>query len=121
MDIDPSEGFLNWNYLLPCMSRLTRYIQDTRREMAHVSWPTRVQTIAYTLIVVGICAFAAIYLSFFDAVFTQGLRAALDNAPRFTQSAAATNPIVTTPIASTTPTGSSTPAFTVDPNVTPAK
>ena len=120
MDIDPSEGFLNWNYFLPCMPRLTRYIQDTRREMAHVSWPTRAQTIAYTLIVVAICAFAAIYLSFFDAVFTQGLRAALDNAPRFTQSKAATNPIVVTPATSTT-SASSTPAFTVDPNVTPTR
>ena len=79
--------------------------------MAHVSWPTRTQTIAFTLMVVLICVFAAFYLSFFDAVFTQGLRYALDNAPRFHQ----TTPAVDVKLATTTPVGTSTTPFTVTP------
>ncbi len=98
------------------MSRLTRYIQDTRREMAHVSWPTRAQTVAFTLIVVAICVFAAIYLSIFDAAFTQGLRIALDNAPRFGAAAAtATTSPVNMEVASTSSSTTGTPDFTVNP------
>ena len=92
------------------MPRFIKYIQDTRREMAHVSWPTRAQTIAFTVMVVLICVIGAIYLSFFDAVFTSGLRYALDNAPRFHQVA----PAVDVQMATTTVVGTTTP-FTVDP------
>lgn len=78
--------------------------------MAHVSWPTRAQTIAFTLMVVLLSVFAAFYLSFFDAAFTQGLRFALDNAPRFHQVA----PAVDVKVATTTDSGTTTP-FTVTP------
>lgn len=66
-------------------SRFLRYIQDTRREMAHVSWPTRTQTILFTVAVMFISIVVAVYLSVFDLAFTQGLKAALDYAPRFQQ------------------------------------
>ena len=80
--------------------------------MAHVSWPTRTQTVAFTLIVVFISLFVAVYLSAFDALFTQGLRVALDNAPRFSQ----TTPNVDVQVASSTVSGTSTtPNFTITP------
>jgi preprotein translocase SecE subunit len=81
--------------------------------MAHVSWPTRAQTIAFTLMVIVISVFAAFYLSFFDAVFTQGLRYALDNAPRFKQEAQ-TNPAIDVKVATSTTSGE-IPNFTVTP------
>ncbi|HET8581560.1 MAG TPA: preprotein translocase subunit SecE [Candidatus Paceibacterota bacterium] len=99
-------------------SRFVRYIQDTRREMAHVSWPTRAQTVAFTLIVVAISLFVAIYLSVFDAAFSSGVRAALDHAPRFGNSPAAA--VGTTPSTATTSATGTVPAFNAAPDVTPS-
>lgn len=79
------------------MSRFTQYLADTRREMAHVSWPTRAQTISFTVLVVAISIFVALYLSVFDVVFARGLEIAFEHAPRFmsaqSQTAATTSPI----------------------------
>jgi preprotein translocase subunit SecE len=47
------------------------YIRDTKGEMKHVSWPTRKQVVAYTLIVLGLSIVLSIYLGFFDYIFTQ--------------------------------------------------
>jgi preprotein translocase subunit SecE len=46
------------------------YIKDTKGEMKHVSWPTRKQTINYTILIVIVSVFAAIYLGLFDQLFT---------------------------------------------------
>jgi len=46
------------------------YIKDTKGEMKHVSWPTRKQTINYTILIVIVSVFAAIYLGLFDHLFT---------------------------------------------------
>ncbi len=53
------------------MSRLGDYIRDTAAEMKHVSWPTQLQTITYTALVIGISALVALFLGAFDYVFTQ--------------------------------------------------
>ena len=100
-------------------SRFIRYVQDTRREMAHVSWPTRAQTIGFTIMVLAISIFVAVYLSIFDYGFTQGLRSLLEHAPRFSNASAVQ--VSTQPVTDTT-TGSDTqtqgaPEFTVTPNV----
>lgn len=100
-------------------SRFARYVQDTRREMAHVSWPTRAQTVGFTIMVLGISVFVAIYLSIFDFGFTQGLRAMLEYAPQFTESSSievTTDASATTSATSSTDTGS-LPEFTVTPIV----
>jgi preprotein translocase SecE subunit len=52
------------------MSRLTQYLKDTQSELKHVSWPTRAQAIAYTVIVIGISVCVAAYLGAFDWIFT---------------------------------------------------
>jgi len=53
------------------MSRLGNYLRDTAAEMKHVSWPTQLQTITYTALVIGVSAFAAMFLGAFDYLFTQ--------------------------------------------------
>lgn len=47
------------------MSLLT-YIKDTQGELRHVSWPTRNQAIAFTVVVVLISVFVSFFLGFFD-------------------------------------------------------
>lgn len=55
------------------MSKLTEYIRDTRGEFKHVSWPTRQQAIAFTIVVIVISLFVAFFLGFFDFLFQTGL------------------------------------------------
>jgi len=50
------------------MSLIT-YLKDTQGELKHVSWPTRNQTIAFTIVVVLISVFVAFFLGFFDYIF----------------------------------------------------
>ncbi|MBX4210496.1 preprotein translocase subunit SecE [Candidatus Parcubacteria bacterium] len=46
------------------------YIKETRAELKHVSWPTRNQAIAFTLIVIVISLAVAFFLGFFDYIFS---------------------------------------------------
>lgn len=50
--------------------KLIDYIKDTRGEMKHVSWPTRSQSIWFTVIVIVISLFTAFFLGFFDFIFS---------------------------------------------------
>jgi preprotein translocase SecE subunit len=49
------------------MSLIT-YLKDTQGELKHVSWPTRGQAIAFTVVVVLISIFVSVYLGLFDYV-----------------------------------------------------
>ncbi|MBU6390581.1 preprotein translocase subunit SecE [Patescibacteria group bacterium] len=51
------------------MSRLSDYIKETKAEMIHVTWPTRKQAVAFTIIVVAISLITAAYLGAFDYIF----------------------------------------------------
>ena len=51
--------------------KITNYLRDVRGEMKHVSWPTRRQTITFTILVIGISATVAAYLGILDFVFTR--------------------------------------------------
>jgi preprotein translocase SecE subunit len=55
------------------MSKLGDYIQDTRGELKHVSWPTQRQAIIYTALVVAISIIVAAFVGAFDFVFTRGI------------------------------------------------
>ena len=55
------------------MSRLGNYLQDTAAEMKHVSWPTPLQAMTYTALVIIISALVALYLGAIDFVFTRVL------------------------------------------------
>ena len=74
-----------------------QYIKDTQGELRHVAWPTRLQTIVYTILVVAISIGVSLYLGLFDYLFTTGLA-------RFLQVLPAANPVsVEQPIATTSP------------------
>jgi len=47
------------------MSLIT-YLEDTRTELRHVSWPTRNQVIVFTIVVILISLFVSFFLGFFD-------------------------------------------------------
>jgi preprotein translocase subunit SecE len=55
------------------MSRLVDYIRDTKGEMKHVSWPTRTQSVLFTILVIIISIATAYYLGFFDFIFNKAL------------------------------------------------
>jgi preprotein translocase subunit SecE len=56
------------------MSKLLNYITETRGEVKHVNWPTRRQALAYTVVVILISIFVALFLGLFDYLFTLGLQ-----------------------------------------------
>tara|TARA_Y100001935_G_C17229184_1_gene469455 strand:- start:601 stop:780 length:180 start_codon:yes stop_codon:yes gene_type:complete len=51
--------------------KLISYLKETRSEMRHVSWPTRAQAIAFTVIVIIISLITAAFLGVFDVIFTE--------------------------------------------------
>jgi len=51
--------------------RLINYLKDVKGEIKHVSWPTRHQALIYTYLVVIVSIAIAIYLGFFDWLFTK--------------------------------------------------
>ncbi len=48
---------------------IKQYIQETKVELAHVSWPTQKQAIMYTIIVIAISVVTAFFLGAFDYLF----------------------------------------------------
>ena len=59
-----------------------QYLKDTQGELRHVAWPTRLQTVVYTVLVILLSVFIALYLGFFDFIFTSGLRNVIDILPQ---------------------------------------
>lgn len=51
--------------------KITEYIKETRAEMVHVTWPTRKQAIAYSVLVVLISVGIAAFLGLFDYIFSK--------------------------------------------------
>lgn len=49
------------------------YIQETRAELKHVSWPSRSQTIAFTAVVIVVSVFTSLYLGLFDYLFREAI------------------------------------------------
>jgi len=52
------------------MTSITSFFREVRVEMGKVSWPSRRQLILYTLVVLGLSFFIAIYLGALGALFT---------------------------------------------------
>ena len=61
------------------MSRLSNYFAETMEEMKHVSWPTKNQTIMFTILVILISVAVAAYLGLFDYLFSLGLKGIIGN------------------------------------------
>ena len=56
------------------MSKTTEYFKEIKAELKHVNWPTRSQTIFYTLAVLGLSVLIAYFLGIFDFLFSQGIQ-----------------------------------------------
>ena len=52
------------------MSKLVAFLNDVKIELARVSWPSRKQTIQYTLVVIIMSLAVAAFLGALDAVFS---------------------------------------------------
>ena len=51
-------------------NRIITFLKEVKLEMKKVNWPTREETIKYTLIVIGASIVVAIYLGGLDVLFT---------------------------------------------------
>ncbi len=46
------------------------YFRETKTEMSQVTWPSRHQAIAYTVVVIFLSIGLAVFLGFFDVFFS---------------------------------------------------
>jgi preprotein translocase subunit SecE len=51
--------------------KFTEYVKDTRAEMTHVNWPTRQQTVRFTVMVIIVSLIVAALLGLSDFVFSK--------------------------------------------------
>ena len=49
--------------------RLITYLKETRQELRHVNWPSRQNTVRFTVLVIGISAAVAAFLGALDFIF----------------------------------------------------
>ncbi|MFA5932380.1 MAG: preprotein translocase subunit SecE [Candidatus Paceibacterota bacterium] len=56
------------------MSKITQYFEETKTELKHVIWPSRNQTLYYTVIVILLSVIISYYLGVFDFIFSQILQ-----------------------------------------------
>ena len=54
-------------------NRAIAYIKSARTELNKVTWPTRKQTLNYTLLIIGISLGVALFLGLLDYLFAGGL------------------------------------------------
>ncbi len=52
------------------LNKVATFLKEVRLEIKKVNWPTREETIRYTLIVIGVSVAVAIFLGGFDFIFT---------------------------------------------------
>ncbi len=55
------------------MNKITNYIKETKAEMNNVKWPSRKQTIGFTVAVILVSVLVAYYIGLWDFIFKQGL------------------------------------------------
>lgn len=50
-------------------AKLIDYLKSTKAELRHVSWPSKKQTVNFTLLVIGVSLAVALFLGLFDTIF----------------------------------------------------
>ncbi|MEN9647672.1 MAG: hypothetical protein RLY57_476 [Candidatus Parcubacteria bacterium] len=55
------------------------YIKETKAELKHVSWPTKRQTIMFTVLVVLVSLAVSLFLGLFDGIFKRIIEALVIN------------------------------------------
>ena len=53
------------------MSKTHTFLKESLREFKRVNWPTRRETMRYTLFVIGFSVSVALFLGFLDFVFSR--------------------------------------------------
>ncbi|MDP1689528.1 MAG: preprotein translocase subunit SecE [bacterium] len=61
--------------------RLKLFLQESRRELSRVNWPTREETMRLTGVVVAISLIIAIFLGAFDYIFYRGIQTLVNTKP----------------------------------------
>jgi preprotein translocase subunit SecE len=52
------------------LNRLSEFLKEVRLETKKVNWPSRKETIKYTLIIVGVSLIVAVFLGGLDFIFS---------------------------------------------------
>ena len=55
------------------MDKIITFLKEVRVELSKVSWPTRNETVVYTLVVIGLSLVVALYLGVLDFIFELAL------------------------------------------------
>jgi preprotein translocase subunit SecE len=55
------------------MNKTIQYLKEVKEEMKNVTWPTRSQTMFFTVAVIIVSIFIAYFLGLFDKIFSLGL------------------------------------------------
>ena len=53
------------------MSKIRTFFKESFREFKRVNWPTRKETMRYTLFVIGFSVGVALFLGFLDFIFSR--------------------------------------------------
>jgi len=61
------------------MNSITKYFQDTARELKQVTWPTQKQALFYTALVLVISTVVALFVGAFDYLFSQVINIVITN------------------------------------------
>jgi preprotein translocase subunit SecE len=56
------------------MAKFVEYLKETKGELKHVNWPTKKETMYYTLLVIVLSIVIGYYLGVFDFIFAQALQ-----------------------------------------------
>lgn len=56
------------------MNKITQFLKEVRLELSKVVWPTREQLVTYTLTVIGLTLFMAVFLGLMDSGLTYVLQ-----------------------------------------------
>ncbi len=59
------------------LEHMKKFFEESRHELKRVNWPTRRQTIRYTLFVIGLSLGFSAFLGILDFGFLQGLKTIL--------------------------------------------
>lgn len=52
------------------MTKLINYLKETKAELKNVNWPSKKQTVNFTLLVIGVSLGVALFLGVFDILLS---------------------------------------------------
>mgnify|MGYP001122610873 CR=1 FL=1 len=58
----------------PGVSRIGKFLRESRAELRKVTWPNRKELVTYTIVVITCTAIAAVFLGIVDLIFSQVIR-----------------------------------------------